>query len=201
MTQTIAPHEYAAGTPRRYDWTVDQYHQMGELGLFAAESRYELVDGEVYQHVSPAGLRHSVAFENALEALAGVFAADFRVLPERPLRISEISELQPDVLVVRGNRNTFSKRHPEPSDVALVVEVSDATLSYDRGRKCSIYANAGIPEYWIINLVDNRLEVFRDPVPDIGFRTNLLILPTQTIAPLSAEDRHIAVSDLLAAIL
>jgi Uma2 family endonuclease len=203
MTNTIAsPQEGTelVGAPRRYDWTVDLYHRVGDMGLFDPDVRTELVEGEVF-YMSPIGLRHSVAFENVFEALGEVFSVGFRVLPERPIRLSDLTELQPDVLVVRGDRKTFETRYPEPSDVALLVEVSDATLTYDRGRKLAIYARAGIAEYWIVNLIDRRLEVHRDPAGDVGYRTTLLILPGQQIDPLFAPGKPVAVDDLLPPVL
>lgn len=200
MTQTLSAIDGEA-PPRRYDWSVEQYHRIGELGLFSAEARLELVNGEVYEHVSPIGAPHSTAAENTADALRLLVRPGMRVLQERPLQISGDTEVQPDIIVVHDDRARFAIRHPEPRDVTLLVEISDTTLSYDRGRKLAIYAAAGIAEYWIVNLADRRLEVYRDPVAGTGYRITLLALSGQSMAPLFAPENSVAVNDILDQIL
>ena len=105
------------------------------------------------------------------------------------------SEPEPDVAVVRGHQRDYIRAHPDTA--VLVVEVSDSTLDYDRRRKGPAYARAEVPEYWVVNLVDHLVEVYRDPMADRGYQTVLTLRPGETIAPLGAPFASIAVDDLL----
>ena len=143
-------------------FTVEQYHRMGEAGVFGPEERVELIRG-VIRETSPKGRRHSIAvglatqiFDRRLEGRASVQVQD-------ALTIEEIrSEPEPDV-VVNSSPNPRDVR-TEKSKPLLVIEVSDSSLRFDRDQKARIYAKAGIADYWIVNLIDDVLEVCRDPV-------------------------------------
>ena len=175
-------------------FTVEQYHRMGEAGVFGPEERVELIRG-VIREMSPKGRRHSIAvglatqiFDRRLEGRASVQVQD-------ALTIEEIrSEPEPDV-VVNSSPNPRDVR-TEKSKPLLVIEVSDSSLRFDRDQKARIYAKAGIADYWIVNLIDDVLEVCRDPV-DGSYETHLVLQATDIVSPLSFPDLEIAVSDLL----
>src|SRR5205807_2759297 len=113
----------------------------------------------------------------------------------------QTTEPEPDVSVVSGSSADYVQAHP--TTAVLIVEVSDSTLRYDRGRKASLYARAGIADYWIVNLVDRRIEVYRDPVPDptqhYGYRysSQSVIVPPGTVTPLALPQAAIPAADLL----
>src|SRR6516225_11328145 len=145
-------------TPRR--WTREEYYQMGELGLFHGQ-RVELIEGEIMV-LSPQNWRHTSTVARVGEALHRVLGTGLWVRMQFPLNLST-SDPEPDISVVAGRIEDY---RDHPTTALLIVEVSETTLAYDRTRKASLYARAGIADYWIVNLVNNQLEVRRDLRPD-----------------------------------
>jgi Uma2 family endonuclease len=183
---------------RPFHWTREEYSKLAELGLFQ-DRRVQLIDGEIVE-MSPQRRPHSMTIQLVCEALGKAFGQGFSILSQLPLTLGHHSEPEPDVAVVRGSPRDHTEH---PSTALLVVEVSDTTLEFDSTRKAAIYARAGITEYWIVNLVDNRLEVHRQPVVDSKFEFGagyLEIRPCRrddTVTPLAAPLSKIRVSDLL----
>jgi Uma2 family endonuclease len=179
-------------------WSRDEYHKMAELGWFEGQ-RVELVEGEVVQ-MSPQKNAHYVAIELATEALKAVFGPKNWVRAQGPLRLLPCSEPEPDVAVVAGTRDDYREH---PSTALLIVEVSDSSLAYDRQIKSALYARAGIADYWIVNLIDRQLEVFRQPAGDPAEPTSghydehFVLSSQQSIAPLACTSIAIRVSGLL----
>lgn len=115
------------------------------------------------------------------------------------MTLEDGTEPEPDVLVVPGQWQDYEDHHPTPPEVCLLVEVSDATLRKDRGEKVHTYARAGIADYWIVNLVNRQLEVYRDPAPmngGYGYKTVQTLFDGDSIAPLSAPSGTVAAADL-----
>jgi Uma2 family endonuclease len=152
-----------AGTPPARQFTVDEYHRMIETGILTENDRVELLDGWILK-MSPIGPPHATALNLVAAALQNILPAAWFVRTQSPVTL-ETSEPEPDLTVVRGRIRDYLSHHPYPADVALLVEVADSTLDFDRLQKRLCYAAAGIAEYWIVNLIDRRLEVFRDPAP------------------------------------
>jgi Uma2 family endonuclease len=179
-------------------WTKHEYYQMAELGWFIGQ-RVELIEGEVMVQ-SPQKFSHYATTDQAAEVLRKVFEPGAWVRIQGPLDLGADSEPEPDVSVVSGSRKNYT-RHP--TTALLLVEVSDTSLANDRRRKGSLYARAGIGDYWIINLVDPQLEVYRNPVPDgtqpYGFRyaDQTILHLSDYVAPLAAPQVQIALTDLL----
>ena len=148
----------------RHLWTVEEYHRMGEVGLLDADTRVELIEGEIVE-MAPIGDAHA-ATSNRLNRLL-VLAVGERgiVAVGNPVRLSQRSEPQPDFSVLRP-RADYQTKGPRPEDVMLAVEVSDTTLRRDRRVKLALYARAGIPEFWIVNLEVREVEIYRSPGGD-----------------------------------
>jgi Uma2 family endonuclease len=181
---------------RRWTWTGDDLIRMGELGILPPEERFELLNGEVYV-VPPPGPPHSSCVDRIgrlLDRLCDQETAHAR--QGKPIRLSGYLDPQPDVAVVRGPAGTYDERFPAPEDVLLVVEVSDSSLEQDRTIKLAAYAEAAIPEYWVVNRPDRSLEVYRDPV-DGEYRTHLLFRSGDEVTPLLLPDAAVAVTALL----
>lgn len=153
----------AEGGISRRPWTRAEFERAAELGLFGPEERLELIAGAVVRKLPPQRSPHATAIRAVEEALRTAFPRGFDVRVQLPLALGPDHEPEPDVCVVHGCFRDY--RHEHPAAAVLVVEVSDTTLAFDR-FKAGLYAQAGIPEYWIVNLKDNRLEVHRDPEPD-----------------------------------
>ena len=144
--------------------------------------------------------------EAAAIGLAGdtmrtVLTSGFHIRTQKPLALGADSEPEPDATVVRGTARDYVRSHP--ASAALVVEISATTLAFDRGRKAALYAKAGIPESWIVNLVDQVLEVHRDPgslsdnPTEYGYRSGRRLGPSDTVSPLFAPAGTIRIADLL----
>jgi Uma2 family endonuclease len=141
--------------------SVEQYHEMINAGILDEDDPVELLEGWLIPKM-PKNPPHRVTKELTRDALAHMLPPGWHVSEQEPIT-TEDSEPEPDVTVIRGERRDYLERHPGPDDVELVIEVSDTTLSRDRGLKKQIYARAGIRIYWIINLLENQIEVYTGP--------------------------------------
>ena len=178
-----------------YRWTREAFEKLAEVGLVDPDARLELIDGEILQKMSPQSSRHATAVLLVAEALRSVFASPaYTVRVQLPLALGPYSEPEPDVAVVEGTPRRYREAHP--STAVLVVEVADASLAFDRTRKAALYARAGIPDYWIVNLLDGVLEVHRQPEGD-AYRERLVLPSQERVRPLARPEVEIAVAELL----
>jgi len=197
---TIAPVVPSIFDPSPRKWTKAEYYQLAELGMFQGQ-RAELIEGEIMV-MSPQKFSHFATLDRSCDVLRAAFGSGYWTRSQGPLDFGLPSEPEPDVSVVRGRRDDYSA-HPLAADTVLIVEVSDTTLAFDRGNKASLYARAGIADYWVIDLVHTQLEVRRSPVADAsaryGFRfADLLTFgPGQSVPLLSLPSAIITVSSLL----
>lgn len=155
--------EERATAPPDQVWrlSVRQYHEMSAAGILTEDDPVELLDGFLVPKMTKSP-PHSPATGLTCAAIARLLPPGWFVDSQEPITTLD-SEPEPDVRVVRGDRRDYLERHPGPADVALVVEVSDATLERDRTLKLRTYARAGIPVYWILDLRNRRLEVYTEP--------------------------------------
>ena len=194
--------EKPAAVPTDLIWrlSLDQYHAMIRVGILTEDDPVELLEGWLVTKM-PKNPPHTITTQLTRDALARILPTGWYVNDQEPITTAD-SEPEPDVVVVRGDRRQYLDRHPGPQDVALVVEVSDATLQRDRAFKKRLYASAGVPVYWIINLIENQAEVYTDPLgpaeqPD--YRQRQDYRPSDEV-PLTIEDLEvgrIAVRELL----
>jgi len=185
--------------PRVHLWTRDEYYKLGEVGLF--EDRHiELIEGQIIE-LSPQGSVHSIAIIRVSKVLEAVFGSAYYARGQMPLNLGALSAPEPDVAIIEGPWEEDESAHP--TTAVLVIEVADTSLTYDRITKASLYAKAGIAEYWIVNVVDRQLEVYRQPGADpnaryeFGYGETHILTPGDTVAPLARPEARIAVADLL----
>jgi Uma2 family endonuclease len=169
VTAAAVPHDFILRL------SVKQYHQMIESGILTDDDQVELLEGWLVYKMAKTP-PHRLATGLVREALAAVVPAGWYVDSQEPITLAD-SEPEPDGVIVRGARRDYLRRHPGPEDVALVVEVANATLERDRGVKKKLYAQAAIPAYWIINLAERQCEVYTQPSgptdePDYRVRQN-----------------------------
>jgi Uma2 family endonuclease len=196
-TVTATPLAIPSDPAEFYRLTVDQYERMVADGTIAEDEPVELLDG-ILVRTMPKGPRHETAVWRARRRIEREVPEGWHVRSEASVRIPDYNEPQPDVSVVRGDGDAYEGRHPGPGDLGLLVEVAEATLSRDRGEKRANYARAGITAYWIVNLVDDRLEVYSGPAD--GVYPPPAILRRQDSVDLVLDGRlvtRIAVADLL----
>lgn len=142
-------------------FTVVEYRRMVEVGILSEKDRVELIDGEVFE-MSPIGEPHAACVDALNELVRDRLGASVIVRVQSPIQLDDFSEPQPDVSVLRRRADFYRHAHPRPADILLVIEVSDTTLEYDRQVKVPLYARAGIPETWVVNLREKRIEVYAD---------------------------------------
>jgi Uma2 family endonuclease len=179
-------------------YSVATYQHLTRLGVFMEDDNVELVDGYVLNkmaHNPP----HDVAVQRLTKRLVRLAPPGWEVRIQLAVTLAN-SEPEPDAVFARGDENTFAKRHPGPADIGFVAEVSATSLDFDRLDKGRIYAQAAIPSYWIINVIDRQIEVYADPrpadpVPSYATRTDYkagdsvpLLLDGQTVAQIPVND-------------
>ncbi|HEY0556156.1 MAG TPA: Uma2 family endonuclease [Thermoanaerobaculia bacterium] len=174
-------------------WTREDYERMAEQGYFRPDERVELVDGVIYE-MTPQNSWHASAIQAAQEALGPAFRKGYSLRIQMPLALGSGSEPEPDLAVVRGHWRDFREAHP--TTAALVLEIADSTVFHDRERKSAIYAQAGIPDYWILNRLEACLEVHRDPKGG-AYQTRRILRAGETISPLARPEISILVAELL----
>ena len=148
--------------PKRKDITVAEYYQMADAGIIKSEDRVELINGEIIT-MSPIYSPHASVVDTLLELLILKLHSRAIIRCQNPLHLDQRSEPEPDIVIAHYQEDSYQSHHPIPKDVYIVIEVSDSTLQKDRKVKIPLYAKAGIPEYWIINLQDRQIEIHRQP--------------------------------------
>jgi Uma2 family endonuclease len=176
-------------------WTRKEYHRAAELGLLRPEERLELLGGEIIQKIAPGG-PHAAVVSRASRILADAFGPGHHFRPQQPLILNNWSEPEPDLVVAAGAEFDYLPEHPRAADARLVVEVSDTALRLDRGRKQRAYARAGASEYWIINLPQRQVDVYRDSSGS-RYRSVVVFGEQEVITPLAAPHASIRVGELL----
>ncbi|MBY0525924.1 MAG: Uma2 family endonuclease [Gemmataceae bacterium] len=190
--------QYSSDGPHARLWTKAEYYRLGELGFFDGQ-KVELWEGEIVVS-SPRKWLHASTVDRVAEVLRNHFGNGYWVRTQLPVDLGQVREPEPDVSVVPGGREDYTA-HPTAAE--LIVEVSDTTLAAGRGPKGSLYARGGVSDYWIINLVDQRLEVYRNPQSDpaqrygYGYANATTLQATDVIVPLALPLLRIPVTELL----
>jgi len=184
-----------AETITRKLFTVDEYHRMSDIGLFPEDKRFELIRGEIFE--MPGAKPPHSGRVNRLTHLFSSRLGDSIVLSvQNPSSIDDYSEPVPDVSLLKARSDFYSEKHPTPDDVLLLVEISHTTLRFDTKIKAPLYAEAGIQEYWILNLPQNVLEIRSEPVNGRYTRQEIL-RPGQTVSPRAFPGVSFQVEELL----
>lgn len=178
--------------PLKKLFTVSEYHSMAETGILPAEDRFELIEGEIYR-MAPIGSRHAGCVNCLNHLLNGVGAI---LAPQNPVVLSDLSEPQPDMALLRWRDDFYRSSHPDPDDILLLIEVADSSVGFDRGVKAPLYARRGICEFWLVDLSRNTLDVHRQP-SSTGFRDIRQFRKGDRISPLAFPDLELNVSDIL----
>ncbi len=198
MPILTAPVPQPKGSAPRKRWTLDEFHLLCGLPKFE-NRRMILVEGEILDMPNP-NPPHEVGVGETEEALRNAFGSEFWVRVQMALVLGQATDPMPDLAVVPGPRR---KHTVHPTSALLVVEVSESSLYYDKGEKANLYAAGGIADYWVLDLNNRCVHVFRDPVADpdepFGFRyqTQMILATTDSISRLAAPNATIAVANLL----
>ena len=176
-------------------FTVEEYHRMAELGVLGAADRVELIEGEIVEMAAMGSLH--AACVRRLDALLSRKLGDTAIVsPQCPIQLSDLSEPEPDLALLKPREDFYAERHPWPEDVLLVVEVSNTSLEYDTMVKLPLYAAAGIPEAWIVNLDRQTVEVHSNPATGT-YRQTLRVERGESFAARTIPGLELAVEDIL----
>ena len=186
--------------PSTKRWTRAEYERLVELGVFDPGERLELIDGLLVVR-EPQGSRHAAGIRRVLSALQRALGDVWQIDSQLPIALDDASEPEPDIAVVPRDPDAYRDAHP--SRAVLVIEIAGTSYQIDREYKASLYARAGIPEYWLVDLAREALEVHREPDASRAarfgwrYRTVDVLQPPASVAPLVAPERRILVVDIL----
>ena len=150
--------------PTVHRFTRDEYYRMADAGLFLDE-RVELLDGEIIT-MSPQNTLHASTVYRLVHTLERLIGTTTCIRGQLPITLNDYSEPEPDVAICAPDPDDYGRAHPQPGQILLLIEVADTSLVYDRTQKAAAYAASGIPELWIVNLLDRRVEVLTDSDPN-----------------------------------
>jgi Uma2 family endonuclease len=181
--------------PQKHLTDIAEWRRMGEAGIFTPDSRMELIEGEIL-HMAPIGFNHAGHVNRLISSLTLLTHGQAIPSAQNPVQLGDLSEPEPDFLLLRPDPDFYTTRHPTATDVLLLVEVSDTTLRFDRSQKLRLYATHHIPEYWIVNLIDHCLEVYRHP-QDGDYLDKTVLSKSDSLNLQALPNFQIAVADIL----
>lgn len=179
----------------RHRFTVADYYKMAEIGILREDDRVELIEGEIVE-MAAIGPRHAACVARLDHLFGDALRGRAIVWPQNPLHLGEYAEPEPDLVLARYRPDFYATAHPRPEDTFLVVEVADSSLLYDRTTKMPLYARAGVPESWLIDLVSQRVNIHRDPGPD-GYRSIITASGEDRVSPLAFPDVVLTAAEIL----
>ena len=189
---------YMKGVGGRWRFTVDDYYKMAEAGILTDNERVELLNGEIVE-MSPIGSRHAHSVNWLAHLLITLLGTRAWVSIQNPLRLNVQAEPEPDLLLLRWrDADMYESEHPTPQDVLLLIEVADSTLASDRNEKLPMYAQAEIPECWIVNLRDGVVEIYTDPTGE-EYLTRQVFEAGESVSPSAFPDVSIPVDRIASA--
>ncbi|KOR36426.1 MULTISPECIES: Uma2 family endonuclease [Planktothricoides] len=175
--------------------TVEEYHRMGDLGILAPNEPVELIEGQVIQKPMK-GKSHSAAVSRTDHLLRNRLGDRVLVRLENPVKLNDYSEPEPDIALVRPDPLYYEDHHPTPREIYLIIEVADSTLKRDREFKGTVYAKAGITDYWVLDISDRQLYVLREPQEN-GYQREAILRENDPISLLAFPDVTMTVAEML----
>lgn len=176
-------------------FTVAEYYRMAEAGILSPEDRVELIEGEVVEK-TPIGSRHAGRVNYLADELGRALGLRALVTAQNPVRLGDISEPEPDIAVLRRRPDYYDSRHPTPQDVLLIIEVAETSAESDRAVKGPLYARAGIPEFWLVDLTAGAVEIYRTPGLS-GWQEHRTAHGGERIAPVAFPDVELEVAAVI----
>ena len=183
-----------AAVPTHHRFTVDEYHRLAQLGFFAPGARVELIDGEIIE-MTPIGSPHNACVNRLAKLLFAQVGDDAIVQVQGPVRLSGIAEPVPDIAVLAYRDDFYESGKPGPEDVLFLIEVSDSTPRFDKGRKKRLYASSGIADYWVVDLASRQVSVFAKPGPG-RYGVSSSARPGDVLVPRLLPDLSAPVSEI-----
>lgn len=179
----------------RHKLSVESYERMVQAGILSENDRVELIHGEIIEKM-PISPQHGASVKRLNRWFSSNLGDTVVIGVQDPVRLKH-SEPEPDLSVMQWREDQYAAMHPRPEDILLLVEVADSSLDFDREIKLPLYAEAGIVEYWIMNLVDQQLEIYRGPQPDGSFGQHMVAKQKDEIQMLAIPAARLAVANVL----
>jgi Uma2 family endonuclease len=176
-------------------WTVEEYHRMAEAGIFEPGERVELLAGKIIWMIAK-GTAHRSAVGRTDKLLQNLLANRAWIAVQDPVKLNERSEPEPDIAVVKIDPLDYADHHPTPSEIYLIIEVADSSLKLDTEIKAQAYSQAGIKDYWVLDVVNRELIILRNPA-ESGYQNQETIAENEIVSPLEFPDLQITVSQML----
>jgi Uma2 family endonuclease len=195
MVPLAAPPTLALEPSRLKRLTVQDYHRMSELGILDSGERTELIAGQIVLMVAK-GTPHVTSLHLLANDLRDQLGNTALVRTQDPIQLDDYSEPEPDIIVAQGTVLNYADHHPYPNEIHLVVEVADSTLKQDCEIKDKLYAQAGITDYWVVDLKNRQLHIFRNPTPT-GYTSHLILSEPSEISPLAFPHITLALTAIL----
>ena len=165
-------------------FTIDEYNRLAELGFFHEDDRVELIKGEIIP-MAAKGTLHSTFCRRLIRELSKLIGNQATLQSQDPIIIPPNSEPEPDIAILKNKDDDYLNSHPAAQDLLLLIEIADSSLKYDQEVKLPLYAEAGITDYWIFNLIENCLETYNQPFQNLqgkfGYRRKVIFLPNETV--------------------
>jgi len=176
-------------------FTIEEYHRLTQTGILHEDDNVELIEGRIVD-MTPIGTKHASCVTRLNEIFSERLQRSVIISVQNPIYINEYSEPEPDIAILKRRSDFYSERLPCPDDILLIIEVADTSIEYDKVIKIPLYAKAKVQEVWIINLLDNAIEVYRSPSSE-GYRIVTKIDHTLTVSPQSFPDVNITSAQIL----
>jgi Uma2 family endonuclease len=184
----------SAFTPTRTRITTSRYQMMVAAGVLTKYDRIELIEGDMLD-MAPIGLKHSALTSRLHELFVLAASRSATVVSGGPVNLGEYSEPQPDLMLLKRRADFYSGKFPETSDVLLLIEVSDSSLSFDQGVKLDLYARYGISEYWVVDVEGRRIVIYREPTAK-GYLRKSELTAGETVVPQAFPELKIAIGEI-----
>jgi Uma2 family endonuclease len=181
----------------RRKFTREEYHRMGEVGILKPTDRVELIRGEIVE-MSPIGRRHAAFVDNLNQLLVTRLAGRAIVSVQNPVVLADDSEPEPDLKILRRRAVAYKDREADAADTLLLIEVAETSLAYDRSTKLRLYAETGIPEYWIVNCVSESVEVHRARRAEGYGEVSRVTAPDAIVSPQAFPDVTVSLAEIFA---
>jgi Uma2 family endonuclease len=176
-------------------FSVEDYYLMAKAGILKEDDRVELIEGEIVE-MAPIGSRHAACLDRMTRLFSERVGRQAIVRVQSPVRLGEHSEPQPDIALLRPRDDFYATAHPGPADVLLLIEVADTSIEYDREVKVSLYAQAGIGEVWLVDLVGESIEVYQSP-GSAGYQEIRVVRHEERLAPKALPELELSASGIL----
>ncbi len=183
------------GFYKKHLTNLAEWQKMGEANIFPPGSRLELINGEIIE-MAPIGSNHAGQINRLNQLLTPLVSNQAIVSIQNPVQLDDLSEPEPDLMLLKPKDDFYSAQHPNASDVLLLIEVADTSLTFDQNQKLRLYALHDIPEYWLLNIKDRCLEVYRQPFNGL-YAEKTTLRPGDQISLSQLNDMTINIADFL----